>query len=48
MMTSITRSGGYIYHMKKDGVSVDVKESDSITIEKYDGVLTHKYIKAVE
>jgi uncharacterized protein YlxW (UPF0749 family) len=47
-MSSITRSGGYIYNMKRDGVSVDVKESDDITIEKYNGVLTHKYIKTVE
>ena len=49
MIDNITRSGGYIYTLKKDyGINVDVKKSDDIKIEKYNGVLTQKYIKTVE
>ena len=49
MINNIIRSGGYAYTLKKDyGINVDVKKSDDIKIEKYNGVLTQKYIKTVE
>ena len=39
--------GGYIYYMKEDGISVDVKRLDEVTIEKYNGVINSKYINTV-
>ena len=39
---------GYMEQMKEDGVIVDIKKSStagSITIPKYEGLLTHEYIK---
>lgn len=45
---NLTRPGSYIDRLKEDGIVVDVKRSDDITIEKYNGVLTTKYIKNVE
>ena len=31
--------------MKNDGVIVDIKKSDGLTVEKYDGVITTKYLE---
>ncbi len=45
---NLTRPGSYIDRLKEDGIVVDVKRSDDITIEKYNGVLTNKYIKNAE
>lgn len=45
---NLTRPGSYIDKLKEDGIKVDVKVSDNITIEKYNGVLTNKYIQSVE
>lgn len=45
---NLTRPGSYIDKLKEDGIKVDVKASDNITIEKYNGVLTNKYIQSVE
>ena len=45
---NLTRPGSYIDRLKEDAIVVDVKGSDNITIEKYNGVLTTKYIKNVE
>ena len=36
---------GYMEIMVNDGVIVDIKKSNSITIPKYEGVLTHEYMK---
>lgn len=36
---------GYMETMINDGVIVDIKKSNSITIPKYEGVLTHEYMK---
>ena len=41
---SLMMPGGYIYYMKQDGILVDVKKQDDVTIEKYGGVLSSKYI----
>ena len=43
--TSLTIPGGYLEIMESDGVSVDVKKSDSLTVEKYTGVITTKYLE---
>lgn len=36
---------GYIEQMKEDGVIVEIKKQNNITIPKYEGLLTHEYIK---
>lgn len=36
---------GYMETMINDGVVVDIKKSNSITIPKFEGVLTHEYMK---
>lgn len=49
MINNIARSGGYLYQLKTEyGINVDIKKSNDIKIEKYNGVLTDKYIKTVE
>lgn len=48
LLYNLTRPGSYIDKMMDDGIDVNVKQSDNITIEKYNGVLTNKYIQSVE
>lgn len=48
LLYNLTRPGSYIDKLRYDGIDVDVKPSDNITIEKYNGVLTNKYIQSVE
>jgi len=43
----ITRIGSYIDLMKSEGVIVNVKKEDDITINKYTGVITSQYIKTI-
>ena len=43
--TSLSIPGGYLDIMKNDGVIVDIKKSDGLTVEKYDGVITAKYLE---
>jgi hypothetical protein len=38
--------GGYIYYMEEDGIIVEKKRMESVTIEKYNGVINPKYIKS--
>jgi uncharacterized protein YlxW (UPF0749 family) len=38
-------NGGYVYYMKKEGVIVNIKESDSVIVPRYDGVLKFEYAK---
>lgn len=45
---NITRPGSYLDYMEDYGLKIDVKKSDNITIEKYNGVLTNKYLKNAE
>ncbi len=45
---NIARPGSYLYYMMEDGIEVNIKKSDKITIKKYNGVLTNKYIKNAE
>ncbi len=42
---SLTMPGGYLYWMEENGVKVETKQSDNVTIEKYNGVINYKYIK---
>lgn len=44
-LDSVTRPGGYIEWLVRDGINVESKKSDNIKINKYNGVLTDKYIK---
>ena len=49
-INNLTRPGGYLELLQnKYGFSnIETKKSDNIVIEKYNGVLTDKYIKNVE
>lgn len=42
---SMNMIGGYLYWMNYEGVLVDIKQSEDITVEKYNGVINYKYIK---
>ena len=41
---ALTRPLGYLEVLSNDGVIVEAKESDDITIPKYEGVYAHEYI----
>ena len=43
---SLMMPGGYIYYMEEDGIIVEKKRMESVTIEKYNGVINPKYIKS--
>ncbi len=45
---NLLRPGSWLDELKKDGLGVKVEKSDEITVEKYKGVLTDKYIKNVD
>ncbi len=42
---SLNMIGGYLYLMKEDGVKVETKQTESTTVEAYNGVISYKYIK---
>ena len=42
---SLNMIGGYLWYMKEDGVTVETKQLESITVEAYNGVISYKYIK---
>jgi uncharacterized protein YlxW (UPF0749 family) len=42
---ALSINGGYVYYMKKDGIVVNIKESDSVIVPKYDGVLKFDYVE---
>ncbi len=49
MFNNITRPGGFVYSLIEDyGLNVKVDRSDEIKIDKYNGVLTDKYIQTVK
>ena len=47
-LANLSRPGGYLEKMKEDGVDVKTEKSNSVTIPKYTGVITFKYLKNVE
>ena len=47
-LSGITRAGGYIEYLKRDGVEVKVEKSNRITIPKYAGVINFKYLKNIK
>lgn len=42
---SLTMAGGYLYWMEQNGVKVELKQVDKVTVEKYNGVINYKYVK---
>ena len=44
-LAGLTRPGGYLEIMERDGIEIYIKKSDNITIKKYNGVLKSKYLK---
>lgn len=44
-LAALSRPGGYLEILKKATVGVDLKKSNSITISKYMGVITYKYVQ---
>lgn len=47
-LAALNRPGGYLERLKGDGIGVELKKSNSITIPKYTGTLTYNYAKTVE
>lgn len=45
LLGSITRPGGYIELMSNEGIEVEIRKSDKITLKKYSGVIKSKYLK---
>ncbi len=48
LYNNLLRPGSYLNRLEEVGIYVDIERSDDITVEKYKGVLTDKYIKNVE
>jgi len=48
LYNNLLRPGSYLDELESAGLVVNVERSDEITIEKYKGVLTDKYLKSVE
>ena len=44
LLYGINMIGGYLYWMGQEGVLVDIKQLDLVTIEKYNGVINYKYV----
>ena len=44
-LLGLKRPGGFLEIMQSEGIDVSIKQSDNITIKKYDGVLSSKYLK---
>ena len=47
-LAALSRAGGYLSILKDYGIGTDLKKSDSITIEKYTGVIDFEYAKTVD
>lgn len=47
-LAALSRPGGYLERLKADGIGVELKKSNNITIPKYTGTLTYNYAKTVE
>lgn len=44
-LSNVTRPGGYLDLLISVGINVEVKKNDNIKINKYNGILTNRYIK---
>ena len=44
-LAALSRPGGYLEILKRATVGVDLKKSNSITIPKYTGVITYRYVQ---
>lgn len=42
---SLTMIGGYLYILDEAGVVVEVNQSENLTVEKYTGVISYKYVR---
>lgn len=42
---AMTMSGGYLDILDDWGVIVDIKQEDNIIVEKYNGIISYKYVK---
>ena len=47
-LSSIARPGGYIEYIEQSGAVANVEKSENVTVSKYTGTITPKYIKTVE
>lgn len=47
-LAALSRPGGYLEKLKDDGIGVELKKSNNITIPKYTGVITYKYSQTVK
>lgn len=45
LLGSMTMGGGYLSNLESWGVIVNVKTVDDITVEKYNGIISYKYVK---
>lgn len=45
LYSALTRPGGYVEKLNSTGIATTVKQSDNISITKYNGVISQKYIK---
>ena len=47
-LSAISRQGGYLEILRNASVGVDFKKSNNITIPKYTGVITYKYMQTID
>ena len=45
MESALNRLGGYLDYLNDDGIVTSIKKLDNVTIPKYTGVITSKYMK---
>ena len=45
MESALNRLGGYLDYLNDDGIMTSIKKLDNVTITKYTGVITSKYMK---
>lgn len=45
---SLTMAGGYLSILQDYGVIVKTEQVDSLTVEKYNGIISYKYVKKAE
>ena len=45
LYSALTRPGGYVERLNDTGINTIVKQSDTININKYSGIISYKYMK---